>query len=531
MAGLFGQSRKHDNVAQSSVDGDKKKKTAKDTWAIWRKRLGLGSHYGIERFGVMVGACVVSGGLILGSTVAYASQSGKQNISSQAQYTDTFVTTKTQNQGVVSGVYRNGDHTRALVLMKLKTPSEMPRDIRDYHVQVSGIEGKNIGGAQTKVHQATVGSLYMFGDTGYIGVLLEAPEGFDNQLMNLTIRTNTQIAKDDPIPVESLGELGYDESFLNVDQWRVIINPAADSAISLAALDEEGEPDLRQMLADTVFIDQEALIRKTANDQLANLRAAVVRMSNMEEAMTSTKVSLGSDIGVRLVPPVLPKYIEGDVLEGRASDEVSTFLDGSKSATGESMFPPEVDEENPRSRYLDFIFPREAQERAMLENEEELVQTESASIEYYVPNTLSLHARNTFPGGINMDWRSRTIVDGYISGVVPQGEDPHEYIHELVETEVAQSTPKDIQWALTNGKMLDDYDSTNQKIQPLLSLAANAETAYEDYYKTKLAYQRVTMSQFLGLELDLQTLVESTTTATGSHGGDGTKQYGIDVLL
>lgn len=533
MAGFMRRAAKQDEAAQAAVKGTGQKKAS--TAQSWQQKLKLGSHYGIERFGVMVGACTVTGAIILSSTVAYAANAGNQNIADVAQYTTDFLTSRTQNAGAVTGVYNNADKTRAFVMMNFATPEAMPRDVDDFFVEVSGIDGKKVSGARTKVNQATVGSIYMFGNTGYLGVLLEAPTGFDNQLLNLTISTKKQIADDNLMTPDQLKEYGYGEAFAQVDQWRVIINPVGESATQLEALNAEAEPNVRSLLADTVYLNDEAIIRKEANDQLAEMKNAMVRIGAMEEAMATEKTTIGSQPNVRLVPPVLPQYIEGDVLEGRSSDEVEAFLDGSKSPTGETMFPPEVEQENARSRYLDFIYPGQAQENVTATNEDQIVETNDKSVvEYYVPNTLRLNARNTFPGGINMDWRSRTIVEGYVDAIVPQGEDPHDYLMKLAALPAPEGSNDLVQWSLTNGMSLNELSSTDPKAQSLLSLAASADEAYAQYYNVKNGYQRVTMMKLLQLELNLAATVEATTINAGLSGsgpGTNTDGVGVDVML
>lgn len=513
---------------------DIKKQQRKNKLRDFKDRFKLGSHYGIERFGVMVGACAVSGALILSGTVVNAMQVGKADISAIAQYTSGFVTSKTQNPGSVTGVYTNKANTRALVMMRFESPEAMPANANDYYAAVSGIVGQKVSGAPTDMDQPTVGSIYSFGNTGNIGVLLEAPTGFSDQLVNITMQSNRDVSPAVPMSDEDLVANGYDVSFRQNDQWRVIINPSGDSAMHLEGLEGEGKPDARAIYADTALINREVALRKQANDELAELQTYMTRISELEDRMATTKVSLGAQGNVSLVPPPLSPYMEGDDLVGRPAGEIEEQLTATDDQGNDiSSYPEETESMSSRAVYLDYDYPLLAARMSAEENADNVVETSSGDVEYYVPNTYALHSRNIIPGGIGMDWRKRTIVEGYLDSIVPQGEDKTDYLLKLMETQ-APSAESEHEWVLSNGKKLDDLNPTDPRVQPLLSLSQSAEEAYQNYVGLKIKYQRITMMSLLQLETELDSIVEQTEINSGADGSSSDANndgVGVDVRI
>lgn len=82
------------------------------------------------------------------------------------------------------------------------------------------------------------GSFYVFGSTGYVGVLLEAKQPFEQQVLNLTLRAKAELTfSQQQASGASNEDVVGDASFAKFDQWRVFINPGATGTKPLATLD------------------------------------------------------------------------------------------------------------------------------------------------------------------------------------------------------------------------------------------------------------------------------------------------------
>ena len=204
----------------------------KDSAKALGARFKLDSHHAIERFGVFFGAIALSFVVIFSATGVSAYANNQEALSSKALYTPTFKTSKTDISGDVPGIFVNADRTRAMVLMSFKDTTKVSANAQDYRGFLTGSSrGLNQESLQTKV----AGSVYVFGSTGYMGVMLDSDKPFNPQIMNLTMRANTELVyKDGGASTDK--DLPADGSFQKFDQWRVFFNPGGSEATVSAAL-------------------------------------------------------------------------------------------------------------------------------------------------------------------------------------------------------------------------------------------------------------------------------------------------------
>ncbi|PZT84958.1 MAG: hypothetical protein DI630_36540, partial [Gordonia sp. (in: high G+C Gram-positive bacteria)] len=156
----------------------------KDKALAFTKKFKLDSHHAIERFGIFFGIFVITGALVIGGSVASAYRSGADSLSSTALYTSEFTTSKTNLDGTVDGVYTNTTGDKALVMMHFGDGAQISYNAADYQAFLMGsdtdlnTESVNTSGIESQ--------MYAFGSTGYVGVLLDADQPFDRQVLNLT---------------------------------------------------------------------------------------------------------------------------------------------------------------------------------------------------------------------------------------------------------------------------------------------------------------------------------------------------------
>lgn len=282
----------------------------KDSAKVLGARFKLDSHHAIERFGVFFGAIALSFVVIFSATGVSAYANNQEALSSKALYTPTFKTSKTDISGDVPGIFINVDRTRAMVLMHFKDTTEVSVNAEDYRGFLTGSSrGLNQESLQTNV----TGSVYVFGSTGYMGVMLDSDEPFKRQIMNLTMRANTELVyKDAESSTDK--DLPADGSFQKFDQWRVFFNPAGSEATVSAALSAD-KVDVGAIFNEVVVAAQEKTIRDTMDGQLALMQTDLNRINDATAELERTTADSGM---LRLRAPEVPKQIAGDVVEGKA---------------------------------------------------------------------------------------------------------------------------------------------------------------------------------------------------------------------
>jgi hypothetical protein len=409
-------------------------------------RFKLDSHHAIERFGVFFGLIVLSFVVIFASTGFSAAANNQAALSSKALYTPTFKTSKTSNSGDVSGVFVNAGRTRAMVLMHFKDTTKVSVNAQDYRGFLTGSSlGLSQEGLQTKVS----GSVYVFGSTGYMGVMLDSDRPFGQQIMNLTMRASSELVYNKDGSSADKDVLG-DGSFQKYDQWRVFFNPGASEATVSPAL---GQPtvDVGAIFNEVVVAAQEKTIRDTMDSQLALMQTDLNRINDATAELERTTADSGR---LHLVAPDVPKQIAGDVIEGKA-------------AIGST------------------------------------------------PSTLKLRTGYTLPTGYSFDWRSGSVMDGYLKGLVPDGSSYVAYLAKRAKEPRDDFRVNEIKWMLSDGtNLMTDYSGSNTTVKPLTDIMNKLSAAYQDYYKDKSTYQVDQYKQLLDLEVSLRN-VEANHTVNG----------------
>lgn len=476
----------------TAVQKKTKKKSRLDKESLQKKiervvsRFRLGSHYTIERVAIVSGAAVVSGSLLFGSTIVYAVQAGNVDFSQTATYNTGFVSSRTNQSGELTGFWKNTEGTRAFAVIQFNIPSNMSTNAGDYFAYVTGVKDLGTSPKAADVSQATVGSIYSFGD-GRIGLMLEAPEGFDMQVLNITMRAEKELVEvnSENLTSENMRAQGYDDSFITNDQWRIMLNPAAETLSTLPALSGDNI-DLRELYWQTSTTETEVEIRQTLDTSLSRMNALLGRIDNYLEAMNSTSATIMGE-RVSLLPPVPHESIRGDRIEGLAGVDVAKRL---------------VDD--PTGRSID----------GWEDKTDMAVAIDSSVSDTYEYNSYRLVTDHIFGGGYDFDWRSSTTLDGYVKDVVPGNQDALSWITDHAYQTKATWNANQMEWILSNGDRLEDH-VLSEGAKPLIDLKNNLAQAYQDYFNEKQRYQRQLLQQLLISETQLDQAVENTQVAQG----------------
>lgn len=410
------------------------------------KKFKLDSHHGIERFGVAAGVMAISGLLVFGSTGASAFTADKGTLNDTAVWTSSFTTSKTGLSGSVNGVYTNETGNKALVMMQFKDQAKISYSASNYEAFLLG--SSTDMSTETLDTEGVTGSFYVFGSTGYVGVLLSADEPFDEQVLNLTVRANTELSYTAPdAGTTTTPAVTNDESFNMFDQWRVFVNPGANKTQKIDGLDSASF-DPAEAFYEIVLEGEEETNRGILDQKLVEMRTNLAQIDSYSSDLVTTKVD-----GMFLKAPKVPASVAGDQITGETASESE---DGVSS--------------------------------------------------------LALDTATVSPGGFDIDWRAGNVYDGYLKDLVPSGESYVQFLSEKSTAGLSSDSEStttsgvnDMDWVLSDGTDLaQDYRAADTTMRPLTNVMNNLSQAYQDYYKNKVVYQSDLVLDLLELDVKLR---------------------------
>ena len=427
----------------------------KDRLAAFGKAFRLDSHHAIERFGLFFGVLTLAGALLLAASGISAIMAGRDTLAETALWTSKFTTSKTQLSGDVDGVYTNELRNKVLVVMHFDDRAKISYDASDYNAFLLGSDDK-LKTEKLRTPGVT-GSFHVFGATGYVGVVLEAEQPFEQQVLNLTIRANAELSfSRQRADGANSDDMVGDRSFAKYDQWRVFLNPGASGTTTIDTLDA-ARFDPARAYYEVVLKEEENKARDALDEKLGEMRTNLTQISSYSKDLATTKVD-----GLFLRSPTVPAIIAGDQVTGETKAESKTS----------------------------------------------------------VP-TLALNANKVVPGGFELDWRSGNVEDGYLDQLVPKGQSYVDYLQDKAAEGAGSSGSTssrigDIGWVLSNGRSLTaDYRTSDVAMRPLTTVMNNLSQAYQDYYSNKSKYQSDLLLALLKLDVDLRDVRSNNTINTG----------------
>jgi hypothetical protein len=399
--------------------------------------LRLDSHHGIERFGVFFGAVVVTFVLVFSSASVSAVTNQRAKLDGTTLYTPSFTTSKTQLAGDVNGVYVSSDRTRAMLLMQFSDPSSVSANAEKYQAFLTG-STPDLSDESLKTN--VTGKIVTFGSTGYLAMVLDSDLPFEQQILNLTMRANSELVY---LPSESRKvreDLEGQSTFAEFDQWRLYFNPGASGATKTAALDG-AEFDPGAVYAALVVSPEEETLRLSMDEQLGQMKADQTRIGEYESEARRVNVD-----GVFITPPETPEQIANDVIHGEPAvgDKAST-LELKPDWVSPSGFDFDWRSGSVTTGYLKDIVPEDESWVTFLADKAALSK---------------------------------------------DGEEGALQVNTL-------------EWNLSNGRLLTDYGTSDKAMKPLLDVRNNLSQAYQDYYTHKVDYQVKSYTELIDLEVDL----------------------------
>lgn len=271
---------------------DKKKHGLKDL-------LHRGSHYKMERFTATFAILIICIGMVGGMCLHRDFKNQDTSIQTKAKYNSEFTTSKTDIKGKVIDVYASEDKKRAFVLFQFEDVSEVSTDANQYR---SFLTGAPIKGNSRHVKGKPAGSIYVFGNTGYMGVYLVNDEGFTPQVLQLTVRSLKEL-KSNEMSKSKSEQAKNDPSFAENDQFDIYANPGAKDATNIACLNSDKAPTITELFNQTVGKTMEKELKTQLVTDLNQMKASLTKIDEYSSRLTKQD-------GVQL--PDAPELVAGD---------------------------------------------------------------------------------------------------------------------------------------------------------------------------------------------------------------------------
>lgn len=410
--------------------------------------LRLDSHHAIERFGVMFAALVATFALVFTTASASSISNQAESLDSTTLYTPSFTTSRTQLSGDVTGVYVNSDRTRAMLMMYFKDTGSVSTNAEKYQAFLTGSTREL---ASQALKTDITGQVVVFGSTGYMAMVLESDQPFEQQILNLTLRSNSELVYTPEQARKVREDLAGQQSFAEFDQWRMYFNPGASGATVTKSLDTQ-EFDAGAVYAELIIQPKEQEARAALDEQLAQMQVDLARISEYESEARRINVD-----SVSLELPDTQEQIDGDVIEGRP-------------AIGEKASTLELKTDWVSPRGFDFDWRAGSVEQGYLDE--------------VVP-----------AGQSYVSWLAE-------KAALSKGGDASSF------------NPNAIEWTLSNGLLLKDYSQSDTAMKPLFDIRNELSQAYQDYYEHKVKYQVEAHSALVELEINLRNVREGSSSNT-----------------
>lgn len=271
-------------------------------------RFKLGSHYKMERFSVIFGTMMVM--LMLFTVVGFTNHKRDQNqqLSTKALYSETVEFSLSGQTGTIDNVYTDPDGKRAVMLINMEDISNLSVDASTYELFLTGFE--------KKLKQEPEASLFVFGSSGYIGVELYDERGLPNQVLEFTLRANSQVHENtEELSDEDLESM-EDASFGEHDQAQFYANVGAADAIDMDVLSDSLDP-IELYYALVGRHDENEIF-----DRIEEHTSELDRLLARHNEYSNRLVELGYEA------PKMPTFMDGDYVDDEGNFQPRTNVLG-----------------------------------------------------------------------------------------------------------------------------------------------------------------------------------------------------------
>lgn len=361
--------------------------------SAFAKRFYLDRHHKMERFGVLFVVFFVALVSIFVISARQKYEDDKFKISEQSMYTTEAKWSLTEQTVKVKGIYRNKDTTKVFIALQMSDMTAFSTNPNDFKVFILSDESTG------KINHDITGSCYIFGTTGYMGILFNDTKGFEHGVSHIVMRNEARISTKTGVYLE------FDEakdSFLNFNQIEILANLGGQESIVAESL-ETTDIDVSDIYAECVVPD----VAQTYKDGFA---ATLSDINAKTSVMFENKRRLES-YGFT-VP--FPSCLNGDVITTDAEATINNPVEFNSN-----MVAGNVD---------DVI-------KTVYNNYDSDGNT---SVQRYtVGDNLYMVTNFVFPGGCQFNYQNIKPTERYVDVIVPDGMSYLEW-REAKEAEISE---------------------------------------------------------------------------------------------
>lgn len=417
-----------------------------------RKFIGMlaGPHYKMERFCATFLAFTIALGGIFGISLKIHQDHKRLTLGTQAKYTSEAQFSLSQDTVEVVNIYRDTNFTKAFVLLKVGSMANLSTDAKDYKVFMTSYEKNN------PLTCNPTAAIYMFGNTGYIGLYFADDAGFQPALYDIVVRNTKMLVQGDR---NAAAYYFKDESYVNHNQMHLYANFAGSDALIAKFLDKP-DPKVRDIYVELISEQSADMVRTELNTTLLDMNSKMALINEYSRRLNNNGISV----------PELPPSIAGDYITTEAeltagnpeTFSVSMLTQG--TVVDSTTYNVTVDSEDEES-YQSFV----------------------------TGDTLYLVTDYVYPGGIQYNYQDVSLQDNILDTLKPETLTFEQWVASK-KTETSQYYGRgenDVvfsNWVYKTGATFQEsqYDKTSQLIGPDIRIY---EQAVRDLAQLKLKYQ------------------------------------------
>lgn len=428
--------------------------------SAFAKKFYLDRHHKMERFGVLFILFFVLLAAIFVVGIRQKQKDDKFNINDQAMYTTKASWSLTDQDVAVKNIYRNSDTTKVFVVLSMNNMTAFSTNSNDYRVFI--LSDKKTG----KITHDISGTYYIFGDTGYMGILLNDARVFEKGLAHLIVRNESRISSQSGVYLE------YDDardSFQNFNQIEIVANLGGQDAIKAESL-EPTEIDIANLYSECVISDEREEHKTKLASTLSDINAKTSVMFENKRRLESYGF---------IVP--FPSCLNGDYITTDASETIENPV-----GFNTNMLAGNTNDVI-KTAYNDY------------DNE-----GSSGAQWYTIGDDLYMSTNFVFPGGCQFNYQNVQATERYLDVLLPESMSYSEWRSQ--KNEEAQSY-KDYAWFDSNAKWVLDGTEYDSSTFGSGSLSATYDKAINDYKQSvnsvvalKREYQTKQLYEFLDFE-------------------------------
>lgn len=401
----------------------------------------------------------------------------KVTLTTQAKYTERSQWSMTGQYVTVHDIYRNDDSSKIFILLQTGTRSadmaNMSTNAEDYEMYMTGYNGE-------KLTNTPKGAIYVFGNTGYMGLYFVDSRGFDPHLYDIVVR-NTNVLTDE---VDENAQSQYkDVSYKYHNQIHLYANFAGSDAIVKDFLNKDN-PTVEDIYAEVVAAIDEGGVRGQLDTDLREMNNYMSLVNQYTDILTG--------YGIRV--PDIPIALQNDAISISEEDTANN-----PTAFDKSML-------NSVGNLIDSSYNTSTESVAKFT----CVSSDEAKSE---ESKLYLKTDYIFPGGCQFNYQSIKLTDKPLDGLKPDDMSFTKWIEsKTIEKQTYPTITQALDrsyyntWYNLDGSTFEYSDDNAIDIDKSIKDAIDAYiNAMSDLYMTKYNYQTKHLLSLLKLEASSDT--------------------------